>query len=79
MTVYFTDINHMIAFIITYTCQLLQLMSYKIDVQNFSYKFKKHFGVTKLYFLLQTGPLMHGVLFSISRNIIGLSTKNCEH
>lgn len=78
MTVYFTDINHMIAFIITYTCQLLQLMSYKIDVQNFSYKFKITL-VLQNYFLLQTGPLMHGVLFSISRNIIGLSTKNCEH
>lgn len=78
MTVYFTDINHMIAFIITYTCQLLQLMSYKIDVQNFSYKFKITL-VLQNYFLLQTGPLMHGVLFSISRNIIGLSTKNCQH
>lgn len=78
MTVYFTDINHMIAFIITYTCQLLQLMSYKIDVQNFSYKFKNTL-VLQNYFLLQTGPLMHGVLFSISRNIIGLSTKNCQH
>lgn len=78
MTVYFTDINHMIAFIITYTCQLLQLMSYKIDVQNFSYKFKITL-VLQNYFLLRTGPLMHGVLFSISRNIIGLSTKNCQH
>lgn len=78
MTVYFTDSNHMIAFIVTYTCQLLQLMSYKIDVQNFSYKFKNTL-VLQNYFLLQTGPLMHGVLFSISRNIIGLSTKNCQH
>lgn len=55
MTVYFTDINHMIAFIITYTCQLLQLMSYKIDVQNFSYKFKNTLVLRNCTFCFKQG------------------------
>lgn len=55
MTVYFTDINHMIAFIITYTCQLLQLMSYKIDVQNFSYKFKNTLVLQNCTFCFKQG------------------------
>lgn len=78
MTVYFTDINHMIAFIITYTCQLLQLMSYKIDVQNFCINLKTLWCYKTVLFA-SNRAFDHGVLFSISRNIIGLSTKNCQH
>lgn len=45
----------MIAFIITYTCQLLQLMSYKIDVQNFSYKFKNTLVLQNCTFCFKQG------------------------